>query len=261
MRNILVSFSGGKTSAFMAVYMKNHPVFKKDNLLFAFANTGKEHEETLIFVEKVRKEFGINIVYLEALVNPIKGKGTYYTKKDFETLSRNGEPLEAVAKKYGNFSKLYRHCTREAKEAPLHKYAKEYFNGEKYINAVGIRADEKHRVKNNPSKIYPLNDINVDKKFINDWWSRQKFNLEIQEHEGNCDFCFLKSKAKRLRLLSEGLDVSWWNRIEIENAKEKQPIFDVRNGLSVQDLINMNNGILEKDLTNDVDFDCYCKST
>jgi len=245
----------------MAIFMSLAPEYKNDNILYCFANTGKEHEETLIFVEKVRIQFNLPIIYLEALVNTEKGKGTYYTQKTFETLSRNGEPLLDVMNKYGNASKLYKHCTREGKESPLNKYAKEYFKGEKYLNAVGIRADEKHRLSKNPKKIYPLNEMNIDIKFINDWWGRQEFNLEIEEHQGNCDFCFLKSKKKRLRLLSEGLNVDWWNDCEKKNAREKQPIFDVRNGLSVQNFIDMNNGTREKDLTNDVDFDCYCKST
>ena len=44
---ILVSFSGGETSAYMIYYLlKKYP---KHKYKFVFMNTGEENEETLIF--------------------------------------------------------------------------------------------------------------------------------------------------------------------------------------------------------------------
>lgn len=255
--SILVSVSGGRTSAFMAIYLKN--LWPEKNIEFVFANTGKEKEETLIFLDKLDKHWELGIVWLEADVNPIKGKGTKFKKVNFETASRNGEPFYDVIKKYGLPSKLFRHCTRELKERPIHKYAKSIF-GSNYITAIGIRADEKHRIGKNPKNIYPLNDINVTKDFINKWWFDQPFNLELDEHEGNCDFCFLKSPKKRLKLLSEGLNVDWWNKMEQKFSTPIQPIFDVRNKKSIEDLIKINNENIKTELSN-VDFDCYCKAS
>ncbi len=177
---ILVTFSGGRSSAFMAVFVKNY--YPNHEKLFVFANTGKEREETLIFVDKCDKEFDLNLVWLEADVNEEKGKGTNYKIVDFETASRNGEPFESVIKKYGLPSKLYRHCTRELKEVPIHKYAKEILRKD-YLTAVGIRADEKHRLKNNENIIYPLSELNVDELFIRNWWKKQNFDLELKDYE------------------------------------------------------------------------------
>lgn len=256
---ILVSVSGGRTSAFMAVYLKE--LYPKRDLIFVFANTGKEKEETLIFLNKLDLNFNLNIVWLEAKVNPKKGKGTTYKIVDFETASRKGEPFEDVIKKYGLPSKLYRHCTRELKEVPIHKYTKKVL-GKEYLTAIGIRADEKHRLAIKKDFIYPLSEVNIDKKFINDWWGRQSFNLELNEHEGNCDFCFLKSQKKRVKLLSEGLDISWWDEMENKYGSEIQPIFDVRNNSSIEDLININNQMnSQTTLLDDIDFDCYCKAS
>jgi hypothetical protein len=256
---ILVSVSGGRTSAFMAVFLKER--FKDREMLCVFANTGKEREETLIFLDRLDKQFNLNLVWLEAKVNPEKGKGTTFKVVDFESASRNGEPFEEVIKKYGLPSKLYRHCTRELKEAPIHKYTKKIL-GKDYLTAIGIRADEKHRLTNKEDFIYPLADINVDKHFINNWWSKQPFDLELREHEGNCDFCFLKSQKKRVKLLSEGLDVSWWSRMESDYGSGIQEIFDVRNNLSIEDLIKINNQLnLQTSLLDDVSFDCYCKAS
>ncbi|GJQ04626.1 phosphoadenosine phosphosulfate reductase domain-containing protein [Capnocytophaga canimorsus] len=64
MKNILITFSGGRTSAFMAVFCKER--YKNDNLLFVFVNTGKERSETLDFVNQCDKYFNLNLVWLEA---------------------------------------------------------------------------------------------------------------------------------------------------------------------------------------------------
>ncbi len=256
---ILVSVSGGRTSAFMAVLLKEK--YPNRKLLFVFANTGREKEQTLVFLNKLDTHFKLGLVWLEAKVNPLKGKGTIFTVVDFETASRKGEPFEEVIKKYGLPSKLFRHCTRELKESPIHKYTKKIL-GKDYLTAIGIRADEKHRLTQKDNYIYPLAEAGIYKGLVNDWWGRQPFNLELNEHEGNCDFCFLKSKKKRVKLLSEGLDVSWWSEMEDKYGSQYQPIFDVRNNDSIEDLIKMNNDLnLQVSLLDDIDFDCYCKAS
>jgi predicted phosphoadenosine phosphosulfate sulfurtransferase len=50
--NILLSFSGGRTSAFMAKLIFELPKYKNFKKLVVFANTGKEKEETLKFVNE-----------------------------------------------------------------------------------------------------------------------------------------------------------------------------------------------------------------
>ena len=235
--NILISFSGGRTSAFMARFIKEY--YKNDALLFVFANTGKENEETLDFVNKCDKEFSLNVVWLEASVNPEKGKGTGYKVVDYKTASRNGEPFEDVIKKYGLPSRLYRHCTRELKDVPIHKYAKSIFES-KYKTAVGIRADEKHRISKRKDFIYPLADMNIDEKFIRNWWSKQPFDLKLKDYQGNCDFCFLKSVRKKLTIAKESPEkLDWWQLMENKYAKDRQLLFDVYRDLPVDELKEM----------------------
>ena len=77
--------------AFMAVFLKQ--LYKNENILFLFANTGKEREETLHFLNQLDTKFNLGIVWLESKVNPIKGKGTTYKVVNFQTASRNGEPF------------------------------------------------------------------------------------------------------------------------------------------------------------------------
>lgn len=46
---VLISFSGGRTSAFMTKFIIEH-YGKNANTHILFANTGKENEETLVFL-------------------------------------------------------------------------------------------------------------------------------------------------------------------------------------------------------------------
>ena len=43
---LVCTFSGGRTSAFMGLMLKDLPKYKEFKKLFIFANTGKEKEET-----------------------------------------------------------------------------------------------------------------------------------------------------------------------------------------------------------------------
>ena len=56
---ISISFSGGKTSAYMTKMLLDH--FRKHEpwreIVVTFANTGQEHEETLKFVDRCDKVF------------------------------------------------------------------------------------------------------------------------------------------------------------------------------------------------------------
>ena len=73
MKNILITLSGGRTSAFMATLINELPQYKDYNKLFLFANTGKELPETLDFINRCSTEFDIDIEWLEAWVKDGKG--------------------------------------------------------------------------------------------------------------------------------------------------------------------------------------------
>ena len=273
---LLVTFSGGRTSAFMARLLLELPKYKNIQKLIVFANTGRENEATLNFVNECDKRWNLNLVWLEADVNEEKGKGTTYKIVDFETASRNGEPFEAVIKKYGLPSKLYRHCTRELKENPIHKYAKDIL-GSVYLTAIGIRADEKHRLGRKPNYIYPLAELGFTEQIIRNWWDAQDFDLDLKDYQGNCDLCFLKSKRKKLTILNENPKVAdWWATMEQAFGSEYQSKFDMINNLSILELVELaqkpfskakdkhelnkqQQSLFEPEM--DVEFDCFCKMT
>lgn len=274
MNKILISFSGGRTSAFMAKLIQEHPIYKDYQKLFVYANTGKEAEATLEFIDKCDNEFNLNLIWVEADVVHEKQKGTQYTITNFKDAKRKGEPFTEVVKKYGLPSKLYRHCTRELKEIPIGKYARDIL-GKDYVTAIGIRADEKHRLGNDPKKVYPLAELGIDEQIVRNFWDRQPFDLELKDYQGNCDLCFLKSVRKKLTIIKENPKTAdWWLDLEVNNIEEGRPMLDVYRNLSMDDLINMAKNPFRKaidqhelrqqqsnlfDIDLDLEFDCFCK--
>lgn len=206
-KRLLVSFSGGETSAFMAQWLWNH---KQDEyeMIFVFANTGQENEETLEFVQRCEDHFGFPIVWLEALIDPEFGVGTKYLLTDFHNASRDGEPFEALIRKYGIPNQANPQCTRELKERPITAYGNDIL-GKGYYTAIGIREDEADRIGSKARErklIYPLINRNMKpmtKPKINFWWSQQPFRLKLKGYEGNCKWCWKKSKKKLLKIAKE----------------------------------------------------------
>jgi hypothetical protein len=208
-KNLLVSFSGGETSAFMAQWIKKHLENKYDNVLYVFANTGLENEQTLEFVQKCDDYWKLNVQWVECLVNPESGKGTKYWLTDFDNAKRNGEPFEAMISKYGIPNQSAPICTRELKLRPINAFGKDWFNGKKYDTAIGIRMDEFDRMNEKAKEmrlIYPLiskDMIPATKAMINFFWHQMPFSLELKGYQGNCVTCWKKSDKKLFQIYKE----------------------------------------------------------
>jgi hypothetical protein len=209
-KNLLVSFSGGETSAFMAQWLNNHyEEFGYENIVFVFANTGQENEETLEFVERCDKYFKLNVQWIEADVIHEYKKGTRYYRTDFDNASRNGEPFENVISKYGIPNQANPQCTRELKGAPIAAFGKDWFDGDKYHTAIGIRKDEADRINAKAKELgflYPLISskmIPSTKPMINFYWRSMPFRLELKGYQGNCKTCWKKSDKKLYQIAKE----------------------------------------------------------
>lgn len=279
---ILISFSGGRTSAFMAKFISLHESYSKRDKHYVFANTGKEREETLVFVQRCSEKFGINVIWVEAVVSPEKGSGTRHKIVNFKTASRNGEPFEDVIKKYGLPNKQTPHCTRELKLNPIKSYMRS-IGVSYYETAIGIRKDEQHRATPKKGIIYPLVDLNVTEEIVRSFWDRQNFDLELKDYEGNCDLCFKKSIRKKLTLIKDNPSMAdWWIDMEKKycysgSAPYGGPYkFDQRSNITVKELLNKSRQPFEKardkhevrklgelpfDPVMDVEFSCLCKSS
>jgi len=278
---LVCTFSGGRTSAFMGQFLNTFDKYKDYDKLFLFANTGKEKEQTLEFIDRCDREWNLGVVWLEAKINKEKGKGTDFKVVDFKTASRNGEPFEEMLKVYPMPNPFVSNCTRELKQTPMNKYVKS-LNYDQVITAIGIRYDERHRKSIKAKEqniIYPLcDDTMVDSSFIRRWWDTQCFDLKLKDYEGNCDLCFKKSLRKRLTIIKENPEAAeWWLDMEKKYGTEQYPRFDLRNNFSVQQLkalskqpfraiedkheITKKQTSLFDNLDMDIETDCFCKAS
>lgn len=210
MKNLLVSFSGGETSAYMAHWLKkHHKEHGYENIVFVFANTGLENEETLEFVDKCDKHFDLNVHWVEAKIIHQYKVGTSYNETDFINSDRAGKVFEDFIKKYGIPNHASPQCSRELKLRPISSFCKDYFNGKKYDTAIGIRKDEIDRMNADRKKlriIYPLIDpkmLPATKPMVNFFWKQMPFRLNLKGYQGNCATCYKKSDKKLWQIAKE----------------------------------------------------------
>jgi len=205
-KKLVISFSGGRTSGYMT---KKIIDTKRDeyDIKVIFANTGFENEATLQFVHDCDTHFGFNTVWIEGVTNMEKGVGMSHKVVTFETASRNGEPFEAVIQKYGIPNMQTPLCTIDLKRYPIEHYLRSIgWSLRDYDLAIGIRTDEQRRVKDDKTRnvVYPLvHWFPADKQDVLDWWEDQPFDLQLQEHQGNCKTCWKKSFNKLVKLHTE----------------------------------------------------------
>jgi 3'-phosphoadenosine 5'-phosphosulfate sulfotransferase (PAPS reductase)/FAD synthetase len=219
-----ISFSGGRTSAYMLWRVLQSNGGLPEEAKVCFANTGKEDEATLRFIEECSQRWGVEIHWVERRFNDVG-----FERVTFETASRNGEPFEALIRKRNYLpNPVSRICTSELKIRAQAKYlaSLDIFEGETYstiehLSWVGIRADEQRRAAKIADKSrIPLWAASVTKETIGDFWKAQSFDLGLPNNNGvtmhgNCDLCFLKPAAQVLALISEKPDRSvWWAKME-----------------------------------------------
>lgn len=203
-QTLFVAFSGGRTSAYMCWWLLQNKS-KEYNFVFVFCNTGQEHEKTLEFAHECDTRFGLNLVWLEAVINPVRNKGTTHKIVSFETASRSGEPFHEMIKVYGIPNMDWPHCSRELKTRVFDSYIRSHGFKTTHPRAIGIRVDEIDRMNisavDKGEIIYPLISMApTTKAEIRHWWARQSFDLEIAEQYGNCVTCWKKTDRKLMTI-------------------------------------------------------------
>ena len=208
----VISFSGGRTSAYMLRRMLD--VGLRPDVHVLFANTGKERLETLDFVADCARTWNVDVHWLERSHGEVT----------VESASRQGEPFEAlIHQRKFTPNPVARFCTQELKIRPMRDWmrARGY---EHWTNVVGIRADEPRRVakmraateaRHEWDIAFPLADAGITERDVMAFWSMQSFDLQLQKHEGNCDLCFLKGPRKRQQIIRDRPDLAvWWIKQE-----------------------------------------------
>lgn len=190
----VVSFSGGRTSAYLCYLMKER---FGDEVDFVYMDTGAEHPKTYEFIRNVNREFDLNLTCLRTKFNPELGKGNSYEIISIDDIKHDLKPWREMLKKYGTpYNPGGAFCTDRMKLVPWTKYLNEKYGKGNYETYLGIRIDEQKRLKPRDGVVY-LGDISdFDKQDILNWWKEQPFDLGIEEHLGNCVFCIKKGVNK-----------------------------------------------------------------
>ncbi len=225
--NVQISFSGGRTSAYMLykILEANQGLPKRAKVIFT--NTGREMNETLDFIQECSNRWNVHVTWLE--YDEIDGKNTF-KEVSHNSASRNGEPFDKLIDKYGRLpNALQRFCTGVLKIQTSAKYLKS-LGWHKWNHALGIRADEPRRYKTDFRDgfypFYPIYEAQETLIDINKFWNSQAFRLNLpvvggKTLKGNCDLCFLKSESQLAMIMKENPDRSkWW--IDTEKRFGKQ---------------------------------------
>jgi 3'-phosphoadenosine 5'-phosphosulfate sulfotransferase (PAPS reductase)/FAD synthetase len=192
----VISFSGGRTSGYMLRRILDEGLQPEVHVLFA--DTGKERQETYAFVQAVACGWRV-------LVTSVHRPGY------FEQLITDRKFLP---------NPVTRFCTQELKLRPMRDWmlAQGYTH---WTNVVGIRADEPRRIAKMRAAdqsrserwdiALPLAEAGITEADVMAFWARQPFDLDLRQHEGNCDLCFLKGPRKRQQIMRDRPDLAvWW---------------------------------------------------
>jgi len=198
-----ISFSGGRTSAYMLWRVLQSNGGLPEEAIVCFANTGKEDEATLKFVRDCSEAWGVPISWVE--YKAAEETADRWRLVDFDTASRDGEPFEALIRTRNYLpNPVARFCTVELKVRAIHRYLFS-MGWTEWDSMLGIRADEPIRLAKignqdygkHEEKCAPLGRVGITKKDVGTFWKNQSFDLGLPNNNGvtmhgNCDLCFLK---------------------------------------------------------------------
>jgi 3'-phosphoadenosine 5'-phosphosulfate sulfotransferase (PAPS reductase)/FAD synthetase len=182
----VLGLSGGKDSAALAVYMRQH--HPELDIEYFFTDTGKELPEVYEFLGRLEGFLGKSILRL----NP---------DRDFDFW----------LKQYNNFlpSPQTRWCTRQLKLRPFEHWLRPILeDGSTVYSYVAIRADEEFREgyssKHERLKIVlPFKEGGIDKPGVHDILEASGLGLPRYydwRSRSGCTFCFYQQKIEWVRL-------------------------------------------------------------
>ena len=228
--NLLVTVSGGRSSAMMARHIQTSDKYKDFEKAYVFCNTGMERPETISFLKDIVKFWGIDLVVLEGVYSSEMGVGVDYQIKTLETLDMNAKPFEEAIMhtNKGSFDGLPNqaspYCSQQLKTVPAKKFADMVFGKKNYLKALGFRKEDMPKriswpeIKEDEERIFPLltdfpEPIGLSE--LNKFWNEQPFKLEINSKLGNCELCWKKSDSNIIQAIQYGTRfVPWMKRME-----------------------------------------------
>ena len=218
----VLGISGGKDSAALAIYMRQH--YPELDIEYFFTDTGKELPEVYEFLGKLEGFLGKRIKYL----NP---------DRDFDFW----------LKEYNHFlpSPQTRWCTRQLKLRPFELWVRPMLaSGDTVTSYVAIRADEEYREgyasKHKNLKItLPFRENGIDKAAVGEileasgvgWPEYYKWRSR-----SGCTFCFFQQKIEWARLKEHHPDAFEEAKAYEKNAMDHGSPFTWTQGESLSEL-------------------------
>ncbi len=221
-RRHVLSLSGGKDSAALAVYLQD----KVPNLEYVFMDTGYELPETYEFLKRMRAILGIEIT----VVKP---------ERDFEFWMKIFKGCLPAPNN--------RWCTRKLKIKPYEKF----IGSHQIVSYIGLRADEDRMgyvsSKDNILPVYP---------FIEDGLCREDI-INILEESGlglpkyyewrsrsGCFFCFYQRRAEWVGLHDNHPDL-FEQACQLEEQHSDGRTYTWIEGISLRELIEKRDQIVD----------------
>jgi hypothetical protein len=193
-----------------------------DDAIVVFANTGKEEEATLRFIEDCSVNWQVPIHWVEYQWHT--EPKLRFRSINFHNASRNGEPFMSIIDQNGSPflpNPVQRICTAQLKIRTIDKYLKSLgWQHNENMDWVGIRADEMRRAAKIARERTPLVTAGVTKVIVGEFWKNQPFDLGLPNNNGvtmhgNCDLCFLKPAHQIMSLIRENPSrADWWIAME-----------------------------------------------
>ncbi|MDP3025919.1 MAG: phosphoadenosine phosphosulfate reductase family protein [candidate division Zixibacteria bacterium] len=218
----ILSLSGGKDSAALAVYMHK----KVPQLEYVFCDTHKELPETYEFLVRLEARLGIKITHLSS-------------ERGFDHwLQVYGGYLPSVKARW---------CTKQLKIVPFEKYA----GDDTIFSYIGIRADEDRTgyisTKPNIKPVYPFKEAGLVKKDIFRLLGDSGIGMPSYyrwRSRSGCYFCFFQRKYEWIRLAEEHPDL-FKEAMRYETSHGDGRTFYWNQGESLSELIQRREQILE----------------
>lgn len=217
----VLGLSGGRDSAALAVYMRQH--YPELDIEYFFTDTGKELPEVYEFLGRLEGFLGKPILRL----NP---------DRDFDFW----------LKQYNNFlpSPQTRWCTRQLKLKPFEEWVDSFVDHAKVFSYVAIRSDEDYREGYNSKHQnltikLPFRTDGIDKAGVMEILDAAGLGLPKYyswRSRSGCTFCFYQQKIEWVRLMEHHPDAFEDAKRYEKNAVEHGSPFTWSQGESLEEL-------------------------
>ena len=218
----VLGLSGGRDSAALAVYMRQH--HPELDIEYFFTDTGKELPEVYEYLGRLEGFLGQQILRL----NP---------DRDFDFW----------LKQYNDFlpSPQTRWCTRQLKLRPFEQWLRPKLeNGETIYSYVAIRSDEEYRegyASKNDRLIVrlPFKEVGIDKAGVLEILDSAGLGLPAYyawRTRSGCTFCFFQQKIEWVRLKEHHPEAFEEAKTYEKNSVEHGSPFTWSQGESLEDL-------------------------